>query len=176
MQIANAVSHMKIEWHKVTWYSKIVALALFVALPFIGFYIGSRYGGAQEHIKVAEEGGLLPSSTVTASPPPLKTTGTKSGTPTSALTYSQAINLYGPRRIQFDDNCQAIPNSLNIRNKESVMFDNRSAQAKTITVEGRRYTLKGYGFQVVRLESAQLPHAVTVDCGSGRNNASILLQ
>ena len=35
---------MKIEWNKVTWYSKIVALALFVALPFIGFYYGTKYG------------------------------------------------------------------------------------------------------------------------------------
>lgn len=34
----------KIEWNKVTWYSKILALALFVALPFIGFYYGTRYG------------------------------------------------------------------------------------------------------------------------------------
>jgi hypothetical protein len=35
---------MKIEWNKVTWYSKILALALFVALPFIGFYYGAQYG------------------------------------------------------------------------------------------------------------------------------------
>jgi hypothetical protein len=35
---------MKIEWNKVTWYSKMVALALFVALPFIGFYYGTKYG------------------------------------------------------------------------------------------------------------------------------------
>ena len=35
---------MKMEWNKVTWYSKIVALALFVALPFIGFYYGIQYG------------------------------------------------------------------------------------------------------------------------------------
>jgi hypothetical protein len=35
---------MKIEWNKVMWYSKIIALALFVALPFIGFYYGTKYG------------------------------------------------------------------------------------------------------------------------------------
>lgn len=35
---------MKIEWNKVTWYSKLIALALFVALPFIGFYYGTQYG------------------------------------------------------------------------------------------------------------------------------------
>ena len=36
--------NMKIEWNKVTWYSKLIALALFVALPFIGFYYGVQYG------------------------------------------------------------------------------------------------------------------------------------
>jgi len=35
---------MKIEWNKVTWYSKFIALVLFVALPFIGFYYGTQYG------------------------------------------------------------------------------------------------------------------------------------
>jgi hypothetical protein len=35
---------MKIEWNRVTWYSKLLALALFVALPFIGFYYGVQYG------------------------------------------------------------------------------------------------------------------------------------
>jgi hypothetical protein len=36
----------KIEWNKVTWYSKLIALALFVALPFIGFWFGTNYGEA----------------------------------------------------------------------------------------------------------------------------------
>ena len=35
---------MKIQWNKVTWYSKWLALALFVALPFVGFYFGEKYG------------------------------------------------------------------------------------------------------------------------------------
>jgi hypothetical protein len=35
---------MKIKWNEVTWYSKIFALILFVALPFIGFYCGAQYG------------------------------------------------------------------------------------------------------------------------------------
>jgi hypothetical protein len=35
---------MKIEWTKVTWYSKVIALILFVALPFIGFWYGTQYG------------------------------------------------------------------------------------------------------------------------------------
>jgi len=42
---------MKVEWNKVTWYSKLVALALFVALPFIGFYYGARFGVAAQSVR-----------------------------------------------------------------------------------------------------------------------------
>jgi hypothetical protein len=41
---------MKIQWNKVTWYSKWLALALFVALPFIGFYFGVRYGETKQYM------------------------------------------------------------------------------------------------------------------------------
>jgi hypothetical protein len=41
---------MKIEWNRVTWYSKILALALFVALPFAGFWFGIRYGAARQYM------------------------------------------------------------------------------------------------------------------------------
>jgi hypothetical protein len=41
---------MKIQWHTVTWYSKILALVLFVALPFIGFYFGIQYGTAKQSV------------------------------------------------------------------------------------------------------------------------------
>lgn len=41
---------MKIEWNKVTWYSKIFALALFVALPFAGFWFGVRYGVSRQYM------------------------------------------------------------------------------------------------------------------------------
>jgi general stress protein CsbA len=33
----------KILFNQVTWYSKLIALALFVALPFISFYLGIQY-------------------------------------------------------------------------------------------------------------------------------------
>ena len=34
---------MKIKWNEVTWYSQIVAVALFVAVFFVGFLIGRKY-------------------------------------------------------------------------------------------------------------------------------------
>ena len=47
---------MNIEWNKVTWYSKLVALALFVALPFIGFYLGVKYEKAREAGAAVDQG------------------------------------------------------------------------------------------------------------------------
>jgi len=35
---------MKIEWNKVTWYSKLIAIILFVWVFFLGFHLGKEYG------------------------------------------------------------------------------------------------------------------------------------
>lgn len=40
---------MKVEWNRVTWYSKIIALALFVALPFAGLWFGIHYGETEQY-------------------------------------------------------------------------------------------------------------------------------
>ena len=41
---------MSIEWHKVTRYSKLAALIVFIALPFFGFYLGIQYEAARKEI------------------------------------------------------------------------------------------------------------------------------
>ena len=41
---------MKIEWNKVTWYSKILALALFIILPFAGFLLGLHCGMVRQYM------------------------------------------------------------------------------------------------------------------------------
>ena len=35
---------MKIQWNKVTWYSKSLAMIIFIAAPFVGFCYGMQYG------------------------------------------------------------------------------------------------------------------------------------
>jgi hypothetical protein len=50
---------MKIEWNKVTWYSKLIALGLFVVLPFLGFWLGTQYG---ENIVLPYPDGGAPSA------------------------------------------------------------------------------------------------------------------
>lgn len=49
---------MKVEWNKVTWYSKIIALILFVSLPFIGFYFGTVYQQATAINNVSNTSGI----------------------------------------------------------------------------------------------------------------------
>lgn len=43
--------YMKVEWNKVTWYSKLLALAVVVILPFLGFILGMKYGAVVEREK-----------------------------------------------------------------------------------------------------------------------------
>jgi len=52
-----------IQWNKVTWYSKIVALTLFVALPFVGFYLGVQYGVIQGFIAATPKAATIPVAT-----------------------------------------------------------------------------------------------------------------
>lgn len=52
----------KIEWNKVTWYSKIIALALFVLLPYVGFWIGVSYGQSLQAIQDAHVAISLPAA------------------------------------------------------------------------------------------------------------------
>jgi|GEM_PF-3558292 len=40
---------MKLQWTKVTWYSKTIALAIFIVWPFIFFYFGVVYGAALQN-------------------------------------------------------------------------------------------------------------------------------
>jgi len=40
---------MKVQWNKVTWYSKTIALAIFIVWPFIFFCLGMLYGSAKQY-------------------------------------------------------------------------------------------------------------------------------
>jgi hypothetical protein len=39
-------------WNKVTWYSKLLAMILFTALPFLGFYFGFLYGKGSAGVEI----------------------------------------------------------------------------------------------------------------------------
>ncbi|MBU6390263.1 hypothetical protein KGQ31_01810 [Patescibacteria group bacterium] len=46
--------HMAIEWNKVTWYSKLLAVIVFLATLCLGFYIGVQYGEYRDVLSQAE--------------------------------------------------------------------------------------------------------------------------
>ena len=38
---------MRIKWNEVTWYSKLLALIIFILFPILGFYVGVTYERAE---------------------------------------------------------------------------------------------------------------------------------
>ncbi len=44
---------MKIEWNKVTWYSKLAAVIFFIAVLFFGIWIGMQYQYVIDHYGAA---------------------------------------------------------------------------------------------------------------------------
>lgn len=70
-----------IVWNKVTWYSKLLALVVFVGVIVLTFYIGAQYG---EVAKISSEIPVVVSSTTTVPKTPASPTSvpvqTKKGT------------------------------------------------------------------------------------------------
>ena len=53
----------KVQWNKVTWYSKLIALVIFVIFPFVGFFWGVHFGQLIEIAKQAKQAGANTSYT-----------------------------------------------------------------------------------------------------------------
>jgi hypothetical protein len=100
----------------------------------------------------------------------------KSGTAKQTVIYTDLVKKYEGRRIQFDINCQAIPNNITYKNGTEVMFDNRSGDARIITVGGVQHQLAGYGYKILTLTSSSLPKNLLISCGAAVNVGQILLQ
>jgi hypothetical protein len=45
---------MRIQWNKVTWYSKLIAVAVFVGTFWLGFHIGMVWQAARDAVQMAE--------------------------------------------------------------------------------------------------------------------------
>lgn len=50
------------EWHKVTWYSTVLAVVLFIGVYVLGFYMGDMYGQRNEAAVVAPNEGTITQS------------------------------------------------------------------------------------------------------------------
>ena len=99
----------------------------------------------------------------------------KSAVPVVTLSYTNAIKQYEGKRIQLDKTCQAIPNNVTYKNGTSIMIDNRAPVARTVKL-GSTFSVKAYGFKIVKLSSATLPATWLMDCDSSQNVATVLIQ
>ena len=111
---------------------------------------------------------VKPVASVKATP---KATKTPSGVP-----YTMLVQQYVGKRIQFDQYCQADPKNVTYNNRTTIMLDNRSGDARTVTVGGVAHYLAGYGYKIITLSSATLPKTLYLNCGSAVNVGQILLQ
>ena len=94
---------------------------------------------------------------------------------TTPISYADALVKYKDARIQLNDGCQATPNVMTYKNNTNIMIDNRASVTRTVKV-GSIFSVKGYGFKIVRLSSATLPSTWYVDCDKFQNVATILIQ
>lgn len=117
-----------------------------------------------------------PSPTPTPTPAPRVQATPKSGTAQQTKVYTELVKEYNGRRIQFDVNCQAVPTETTFKNGTSVMFDNRSGDARTFKVGATTFTMIGYGYRIMTLTSGALPATLSLSCGSAVNVGKITLQ
>lgn len=144
---------------------KLLAIFGLVAIGAIVFLLSIqkiRDGEAQ----------LTPTPEMTKSPVVSK----KPTTQQKAELYTDLVKQYEGRRIQFDINCQAVPGNVTYKTGTKIMLDNRSGDARYVSVGGVSYYLEGYGYKILTLTSTTLPKTLYLNCGSGVNVGQILLQ
>ncbi|MFA5932208.1 MAG: hypothetical protein WC793_02415 [Candidatus Paceibacterota bacterium] len=97
------------------------------------------------------------------------------GSPAASISYANALIKYKNARLQLDPTCQASPDKMTFKNGASLMVDNRSSAQRTVKV-GSVFSIKAYGFKIIKLSSATLPATWYVDCGKSQNVSTILIQ
>ncbi len=95
---------------------------------------------------------------------------------TTGKTYEAKVKQYEGHRFQINDSCQVFPANATFANNTAVMFDNRSAIDRVISLSGRDFTVKAKGWIEMKLTSKIIPNTINVSCGSAYNVAKILLQ
>ncbi|MFH1246644.1 MAG: hypothetical protein V1489_02635 [Candidatus Liptonbacteria bacterium] len=153
----------------------IVAVVVAVALAF------AAYHNRKDADNNAEQQGAASSTAASgsgqaASSTPSSTQSNTTPAKSPSLTYTQAVNLYAGKRIQFDANCTVQPIQLIVKNNTTIMLDNRGPQSRAVYLDRAKYTLPAFGYKTVRLSYTAIPKTIIVDCGTGRNNATIIVQ
>lgn len=89
-------------------------------------------------------------------------------------TYTDLVTAYKGRTVQFNEQCQ-VPLFPQVVFKvgTDILLDNRGPKNIQVTLAGTSYSLPGYGFKVVSLDSAG---TIVVDCNTQQNVAVINVQ
>ena len=131
-------------------------------------------------IQTNTTGSLENSQQTTSTQETEKTATLTNKTQPATLSYSDAIKIYGDKRMQFglsNGYCSVTPNNATFKSGTKFMLDNRINKQLTISLDGKPHVIKAYGFEIITLGTTlPLPHTIKVDCGTERNNASILIQ
>lgn len=111
-----------------------------------------------------------------AGAPVISGPGQGSFTQSQIQAYSDLVNQYGDKRIQFDERCQVTPVEVTFKNGTTIMFDNRSANARTIKIANQSYYFPPYGYRIMTLSSATVPSTLIIGCDNAVDVGRILLQ
>ena len=154
--------------------NKILWLVVIILLAIGAFFWLHNSGGSLGSLSYQSSS---PSPSATGSPKTtVKSSPKATSSVTAAKTYTQLVQEYVNRTLQFNSLCQVTPSSMVLKNNTSILLDNRANVARTVSVDGKSYNLSAYGYQVVTLSSKTLPHTVAVNCGSTVNAGQVLLQ
>lgn len=155
--------------NKTLWITVAVVVVVLIAVW------ASRTDNVDNLNLIGDNGAASPSPTPSLASGAAKSKATPSAIP-GAVNYSQLVEEYEGRRIQFDDRCQMTPVSPTFKNGTKIMLDNRSGIGKTVTINNQKYQVVGYGYQLLILSSNSLPQTMNVGCDSSVNVGKILLQ
>jgi hypothetical protein len=95
----------------------------------------------------------------------------------TTISYGDAVVKYGFNHIQFAPGClQASPNQIATANPVTLMLDNRSDQAQTITIGSHSYMVAPYNYVIATINETTLPVTLFISCNQQKNVAEIILQ
>ena len=141
--------------------SFLVVAALAVVIVGVGSWMNSQTGADQQAL-ISRKTKATPVATVTPA-----------GASTDNAVYNQLVQQYRTARIQLSPTCQATPIMASYKNGASVMLDNHTSVAHTVTIGGVSYNLPAYGHQIITLTSSTLPGVLSMNCDKSVNVATI---
>ncbi len=92
------------------------------------------------------------------------------------MDYKKALELYKGSYIELSlGTCKANPNNVTYKSGTDVMIDNRAPEERTIKL-GNTYSIKGYGFKIIKFSSTTLPIKFNMHCAGEENVGLVTLQ